>query len=261
MTARRAPGYGEGDLLARLRDRIAAIEGTRPATGGPGLALGAAEVDGALPWGGLRADGLHEVIAADTGAAGAVMGFAAGLLARATAAGGTALWCSPARTLAETGGLYGPGLAAFGLAPERLVVVRGRNDTEVLWAMEEGLRSRRLAAVLGEVEALDLTASRRLQLAAEHGGTPALALRPRGAETQLSAALTRWRLGAAPAAEGEGRARWQVELWRCRGGGRGSWLLEWCDETGDFTVAADLPDRPAEPAAAGTAGDTLRRAG
>lgn len=256
-------GGEEGDPIARLRARIAAIEGARRGGAKRALALGAAAIDKALPEGGLRTDALHEVIAAEAGAQGAAAGFAAGLLARATAAGGTALWCSPARTIAEAGGLYGPGLAAFGLAPERLILVRGRNDTDVLWAMEEGLRSRRLAAVLGEVGALGLKASRRLQLAAEHGATPALILRPHGAEAGLSAALTRWRLATAPGAEegsSLGRARWRAELWRCRGGGRGSWLLEWCDETGDFAVAAELPHRPAEPAAA-TAGGAARRAG
>ncbi len=263
MTAHPIAGGGEGDPIARLRARIAAIEGARRRSGGQALALGAAAIDKALPEGGLRMDGLHEVIAAEAGAQGAAAGFAAGLLARATAAGGTALWCSPARALMEAGGLYGPGLAAFGLAPERLIVVRGRNDRDVLWAMEEGLRSRRLAAVLGEVGTLGLKASRRLQLAAEHGATPALMLRPHGAEANLSAALTRWRLATAPGAEegsSLGRARWRAELWRCRGGGRGSWLVEWCDETGDFAVAAELPHRPAEPAAA-TAGGARRHAG
>ena len=67
-------------------------------------------------------------------------------------------------------GLYGPGLAAFGLDPGRLIVVRARTDKDVFWAMEEGLRCSRLVAVVGEVGALDCSAGRRLQLAARAGG-------------------------------------------------------------------------------------------
>ena len=257
----------DGDLIARLRARIAAIEDTSPNRGGPDrrgpdrgeeartLPLGAPEVDAALPGGGLRLGALHEVVARDA-AAGA--GFAALILARLGAGGGTGLWCLPARAALECGALYGPGLTAFGLEPERLIVVRARSDKESLWAMEEGLRSGSLAAVLGEVASVDLTSSRRLQLAAEQGSTTAFLLRPDGAERAPSAALTRWRLGAAPSAagaQGDGRLggigtpRWRAELVRCRSRRRGAWIMEWCDGTGDLTVVPELRHRPDEPAA------------
>jgi protein ImuA len=188
-----------------------------------------------------------------------------------------ALWCLAGRSISDSGGLYGPGLAAFCLEPRRLVVVRGRSDREVLWAMEEGLHSGVLAAVVAEVTDLSLSASRRLQLAAEAGATTALLLRPRsaalGAALGPSAALTRWRLDAAPSAPGAagapemevparpgpiGAVRWRAELWRCRGGAPHAWTIEWCHETGDLAVVADLAHRPVEPAAARAA---RRRAG
>src|SRR4051794_24305017 len=118
--------------LSTLRRRVRALE-----TGGAGdgrvLPFGVAAIEAALPGGGLALGALHEALGAggdeEDGALAAA--FAAGILGRLD---GAVLWC------AARGDLYGPGLAAAGLAPQRLVVARCRNDADVLWAMEEGLR-------------------------------------------------------------------------------------------------------------------------
>ena len=94
--------------------------------------------------------------------------------------------------------------------------------SEVLAAAEEGLRHKGLAGVVAEVARLGLTASRRLQLAAEESGVPALILRrwrndcERASDAEATAAVTRWRVSAAPShplpVPGVGRERWLVEL-------------------------------------------------
>src|SRR6185312_14839003 len=122
----------------------------------------------------LALGALHEIMGAgadeEDGAVPAA--FAAALLARlARHAAGPVLWCLAADDL------HAPGLAASGLAPARLIVARCRDDGDVLWGMEEGLRSAALSAVLGEIGALPPTAGRRLQLACETGGVTAFALR------------------------------------------------------------------------------------
>jgi protein ImuA len=226
------------------------------------LPFDVAAIDTALPGGGLILGALHEFGGSgpdeEDGAVAAA--FLAGILARLLPPR-PVLWCLAAADL------YGPGLAACGLGPERLVLVRARSDNEVLWAMEEGLRSTALAAVIGEMEALPLPASRRLQLAAEASGVTAFALRrwhsgERAAQQRSApnAAVTRWRAMALPgdlsAGEpGIGRPRWGVELWRCRGGVSASWIVEACDATGHVSLAAELADRPAasarKPARAG----------
>lgn len=242
--------------LCALRDRIQALEsGGRPARF---LPLAAPALAAALPGGGLALGALHEIIGAgpdeEDGAIAAA--FAAALLARiARHAAGEILWCLAAADL------YGPGLAAQGLAPSRLVLARCRDDDEMLWAMEEGLRSPSLAAVLGEIGTLPLVAGRRLQLAAEAGGVTAVLLRRwRDAATAArqratpSAAVTRWRVAAAPSQDtgepGVGAPLWRVELLRCRGGSPGSWILsetlmEAKDATGDVAVSAGLAGRSA----------------
>jgi protein ImuA len=212
-----------------------------------------AAVDAALPSGGLALGALHEIMGAgadeEDGAVAAA--FAAALLARLSRRhGGSVLWCL------QSDDLYAPGLAAHGLPLERLVIARCRDDTDILWAMEEGLRSAALAAVLGEIGTLAPTAGRRLQLACEAGGVTGFVLRRwRTAGTAASqraapsAAVTRWRVVAAPSRNtgepGLGLPLWRVELVRCRGGAPATWLMEESNATGHVALAAELADRPA----------------
>ncbi len=250
LHARRA-GPAGAERLAELRSRVRALEmaSLAPRRRVEAALLGAPEVDSALPWGGLPRACAHEIVAAGPDDAAAAEGFCAAVLARLIAGRGPALWC-----LARAG-LHGPGLGAFGLDPDRLIVARARRPADVLWAMEEGLRSGRLGAVLGEARELDLTAGRRLQLAAEAGGAACLVLRPPEAGHAPGAAVTRWRVAAAASAPAggvprrPGAPRWRVELVRCRGGAPRQWLLEWNDEARHFAVVSVLAERETGAAA------------
>src|SRR5512144_2169615 len=182
-------------LLASLRARIARIGGAGVERMRETLPLGVAAIDAVLPGGGLPRGCLHEIVAADVG--GAAAAFAAVLLAGLAGDGGSVVWCRRDPGLHATK-LYGPGLAVFGLDLRRLLVVRARREIDVLWAMEEGLRSGAVSAVLGEVAAAPLIALRRLQLAAETGGTTGLLLRPFGAPAAAGSATTRWRVASVP---------------------------------------------------------------
>ncbi|WP_395682814.1 ImuA family protein [Inquilinus sp.] len=137
-------------------------------------------------------------------------------------------------------GLYGYGLADLGWDPADLVLARGRRSEDVLWQLEEGLRSGAVAAVVGDVAAPDLTASRRLQLAAEAARVPVLLLLPPGAAPPQSVALTRWRIVSRPSRQG--RPTWCLDLQRCRGGTPARWCVEWDDEEVAFSLAAEMAD-------------------
>jgi len=208
--------------LVALQDRIRRIE--RPSAGRHGvLPFGIAALDRALPGGGLALGAAHEILGAEAdeedGAAAA--GFIAGIAGRL--GDGLVLWCLKRRDL------YGPGLEAHGFDPARIVIVRAARDNDLLWALEEGLRTPGIAVVVGEIGRLPMVAGRRLQLAAERSGIPALLLRRwrTGAEAAAerarpSAAVTRWRVAPLPSLSepgepGIGRPRWRVELLRCRG--------------------------------------------
>jgi protein ImuA len=228
-----------GAVVAELRARIAAIE-RGGEIGQRVVPLGLTDLDEVLPEGGLIGGAVHEA----TGDAAA--GFAAMVSGRL---GGPVLWCVDAVGRA---GLYGPGLAAFGLQAARVIVARCQGRIDLLWVMEEGLRTPALAAVIGEpTGAVGLTESRRLQLAAEAGGTLGMVLNPDGAGHFAASALeSRWRIDAAPA-DDVTHPRWTVTLERCQSGIRGAyWMVERDEETGNFTVVAAPADRPVTAASA-----------
>jgi len=224
-------------LIAALRARIARLEragaaAALAARGEDAIPL-SPPIDSALPWGGLPRAALHEILAAEPGAAA---GFAALVLARA---GGTVLWIAPEPDA------WPPGLARFGLSPARLVLVRAPRPEDGLWAMEETLRCPAVGAALLAAGAIDLTAARRLQLAAEAGGVLGLLLRPDVDTPAPTAALTRWRIGAIPSESGSphalGDPAWSLELLRCRGGRPAAWRATWHGDrllTGDEATQA-----------------------
>ncbi|MDF2975120.1 MAG: damage-inducible mutasis protein, partial [Microvirga sp.] len=154
---------GQALALSELRERIGRLESRGRSR--KALPFGVRAVDRHLPGGGLALDSLHEVM--ETGfasehAAVATL-FVAGILARNK---GPVLWCLSRRDL------FAPALAGAGLHPDRIIYAETLRETEVLAVVEEGLRERGLAGVVGEVSRLGLTASRRLQLAAEGSGVP-----------------------------------------------------------------------------------------
>ena len=73
---------------------------------------------------------------------------------------------------------YAPALRHAGVDLSRLLVVHARQDMDTLWAMEQALRSRTCAVVVGWLQAADDTSLRRLQLAAEASGSWAVLFRP-----------------------------------------------------------------------------------
>jgi len=221
--------------LEALREEIAALEG--PAAAGSGVRLGAGPADRALG-GGLSRHGLHEIAAATYPDLPASRAFAAGLAARflGEVPGRPLLWIEWARAPFDVGRLYGPGLAAFGIEPDRLILAEVHRAAEALWCLEEALRSGTLAALIGEIDpaspAFSLSAARRLQLAAEESATPLLLLTgPGGGTAGMAAALTRWQISTAPGGMTRsgrpGAPGFDASLLKCRQGRPGRWTLYW----------------------------------
>ena len=230
------PGGSPPALPNHISDAQAALLGSclGPGMPGPNLAGGV----------------LHEITAghADRPAA---FGFLFALTAAALGARpGPAVFIAARRAVADFGLPYGHGLAQMGLDPGRLILVETGKEKDALWALEEVLRSpARPAMVAGALEGgLDLTPSRRLNLAAAVHATPLAILRGARA-TGTSAAATRWRIASAPAARDRfgifTNPRWRVALERCRNAARpGEWLIEWDHGAYRFRVVEGLADRP-----------------
>jgi cell division inhibitor SulA/protein ImuA len=86
---------------------------------------------------------------------------------------------------------YPPALQQWGINLSRILIVRPKDDGEMLWSAEQALSSGTCAAVLLWPDVLDDQASRRLQLAAEKGNSWAIAFRPPAARAEPSAAALR----------------------------------------------------------------------
>jgi len=211
------------------------------------LPFGIKAIDRHLPGGGLALGALHEVAG---GGHGAIDGAAAALFVAGIAARlhGQVLWCVTRQDL------FAPALAQAGLVPDRVIYVEAGDEKSVLVCFEEGLRHGGLGAVVAEVARLSMTPSRRLQLAAESSSTIGIAIRRwrRPAEAvdfgQPTASVTRWRVTVLPATPlpvpGVGRARWHLELIRCRAGESADFEVEACDGTGRLALPSNLVHGP-----------------
>jgi protein ImuA len=259
----------KAEAVARLRETVRGMEGAGKQPGR--LSLGDRRLDARLS-GGLTRAGLHEAAPAAFFDGPAAAGFCAGLAGRALAAQAGGLVWIRLSGADGFGAPWPPGLAAFGVDASRTVFVRVARAGDALWAGEEALRTPGLAAVILEAGAkLDLTAARRLQLAAEAGGAFGLVLRPARHEA-LALARSRWRLAAAPSAipdwaQGHGfpesalppgAPRWRAALTRLKGASLTGEVdmidLEWRHETHAFHCPSFLADGSARPAAHGAAG-------
>lgn len=223
----------------RLRiARIARVGETSARAATHPVHFGLEAIDRRLPGHGLATGVLHEVLGqgADTEHATVASLLIGGLLARFEPTR-PVLWAM------QRDDLFAPGLAGVGLHPHRLILAECGQS--VLAVMEEALHHPGLAAVVGEVEGrLGLTASRRLQLAAEASGVTAFAIRRsrRFDDPMLlapSAAMSRWRIGALPqpsrpqpADALPDRALWRLELLRCREASPFNWIVQACDARG-----------------------------
>lgn len=223
------------DSLESLKARIAGLERAcaGESSGEPaGLArTGHAGIDAALGGGLMRAR-LHEIFAFEADDAGCATGFVAALALRL---GGTLVWLREGEAEKRGGQLHAPGLAEIGLAPSQVILGTLPDALAVLRAAADVTRCGDVGVAVVELwrdpRAFDLTASRRLALAAEASGVTVIALRI-AATPAPSAAQTRWQVAAAPSlpmeANAPGYPAWAIELLRQRGRpAGGAWRVEW----------------------------------
>jgi protein ImuA len=275
-------------LLSDLRRRLAEVALRSGSAVAGQVTFGLPALDGPLG-GGLKRAALHEVYAVGAGDLAAATGFSVGLALRA-ARMRPILWVRQDVLDAETGRLNPSGLVELGLDPSRVLLVRARDAEGVLRAGAEAARCPELGAVLiepwGEPRLLDLTASRRLALAAGASGVMTVLLRASSSQ-QASAAHTRWQVAALPSqaleANAPGNPAFSLRLLRHRGGlTEREWRVEWSRDRQSFQEQSVFSDRAAStekspdaaplsrfvvslpadrPAAAGARDDGFRQAG
>lgn len=206
--------------------------------------------------GGLAHRGLHECFAATAEDASAAAGFAI-MLAMRACSGRPLVWVREKRCARQTGHLHAVGIAELGFDPVNLVLVDADDTLAVLRASADAVKCSPVGAVViepwGKAQSYDLTASRRLSMAAAASGVFTLVVRA-DADPLPSAAQTRWRVAAAPSsplpADAPGHPAFDIVLLRHRGGVAGfETCVEWNRDTRSF---APLPGRLPAVLAVGT---------
>ena len=165
---------------------------------GPTVPTGLTALDAALPGGGVPAGAVTEVLSDGYGwgALSLALRLVQGCLAEADVAGPSGGERAPPRRgqpplVVVDGGqdFYPPAAAALGVPIERLLVIRATVPAQMVWALEQVLQSRAVAAVVATVGRLDERASRRLQLAALQGGRVGVLVRSQSSAAKSFAAL------------------------------------------------------------------------
>lgn len=255
MTTRPQP---DRSALGRLVERIREVEARGGGESGA-LTTGWASVDSVLPQGGLRRDATHEVVSGDVERS-------------ATPSMGRAAWEPPIALLrhfavvnaASEGWTvwigrrvwpYGPALGA--LAITRTLCIDPPDLGARDWVLDAALRCPGLV-VVADASRLDAAASRRVQLAAEAGGSVGFLARPSWERGEISFASSRWLVAPVPQDLGEGRtevvsSRWVVTLDRCKGLRRcdsQQWIVERDARGGVLTLASEVAHGPRAAVAA-----------
>jgi hypothetical protein len=167
-----------GTPLEELRRQIAAVESGPSAEDAGAVSTGVPALDALLPRGGLRRGAVTDWLSAAAGGGAQTLAL---LAAREACREGKSLVVVDRQRR-----FYPPAAAAWGIDLSRLIVVHPANEADELWAIDQALRCRGIAAVWARREELESRDFRRLQLAAESGGTLGLLVRSARARGQPS---------------------------------------------------------------------------
>lgn len=202
-----------------------------------------------LTGGGLRLGNLHEMRCSHCREAGALAGFAIGLLSRLQSARpGHVVWVFDPSAFQEVGQFCADGFSFYGVDPALFTFVVPRRLEDAMWAADQAAACRGISAIVFHVQGnpvrFDLTATRRLMMRAGRSGTLVCILRQGGAE-EGSAVTTRWQIKPALSggdvlfSKGVGPMRLALTLERNRSGRTGHRLVEWNPRKKVFDDAAN----------------------
>lgn len=214
------------NIIAQLQRDILPLQGLKQLATDSQMQLGFRAIENAFPNGCFPVGCTHEFLYPSVEDWAATNGFIAVLLSKLMQFDGAAVWVSASRTL------FPAALKRFGVQPDKIIFVDLKNESDVLYATEECLKCKRIAAVVGETRYISFKASRRLQLAAEQSRVTGLLVRPQHKLINTTACVSRWRITSLPRALPEGMPgigfpRWNVELLKVRNGKPGTWQLEY----------------------------------
>ncbi|WP_439559028.1 ImuA family protein [Dyadobacter sp.] len=231
-------------LLERLRSEMMSLQGVSvPDAGRRVEHIGLGSIENAFPHDVFPRVGMHEFTSYAPEEASATSGFIAAISGRLMKQDGICAWVSTKRTI------YPLALSQFGVAPDRVIFIDLKKEKDLLWTIEEALKCKGLSCVIGEIKDLNLTESRRLQLAVEDSRVTGFLHRVSPRTKNAISSLCRWRIKPMPSGgqelrlPGLGYPTWQVRIEKVRNGRPGKWLIQWRDnhfehiDTAEFTTS------------------------
>jgi len=212
-------------IIAQLKRDILPLQGFKRSLNSVALDGIPVAIKNAFPNAAFPLGAVHELIADSAEEAAATSGFISAILASMMKNAGSCIWINRSQSV------FPPALKSFGIRPDNIIFIYLKKEKEILWAMQEALKCKGLSAVIGEVQDLSFTASRRLQLAIEQSQVTGFIVRRNPGSLNTTACVARWKITSLPGelAEdmpGVGFPRWNVELLKVRNGKPGSWQVE-----------------------------------
>lgn len=231
------------EIISELQKNILQWEGFRVPLAGRIPFKGLEQIERSFPNSVFPTGAIHEFLSDKPEHEAATEGFISGLMNVLMQNGGICLWISTSVSV------FPPALKAFGIEPDRIVFVCLNRQRDILWALEEALKCRALAAVVAEVQELSFAESRRLQLVVEKSRVTGFILRKDTRKVGSTTCVARWQITPLPSETEEGLPglgfpRWNVRLLKARNGSPGEWTLEW--HAGKFTPVVETRKPAAE---------------
>jgi protein ImuA len=216
----------KSDIIQKLENDILPLQGYKAALGKMPLHVDLGPINDAFPNSHFPLGVIHEFVCSDMEKQTAASGFIAAIISSLMIDGGVTLWISASRTI------FPPALKPFDIDPSKIIFIDLKNQKEVAWAVDEALKLNGLAAVVGEMQEINFTTSRRLQLAVEKSQVTGFLLNNNKNTIGSNACLTRWKISSLPSVldndlPGVGFPSWKVELLKIRSGRPGRWELAW----------------------------------
>jgi len=234
LSIRMRMAVSKANIISDLQKEILLLQGFKPGSAG-GTEGGLGLIKHAFPNATFPKGAVHEFISTTNESASASLGFIAGIASSLMKGGAPSVWISSKKSA------FPPGLKTFGLEPHNIIFIQSRKPKEILWILEEALKTDCLSAVIADIGEISFLESRRLQLAVEQSKVTGLLLR-RNPKNFSTACVTRWSIKPLPAEKklipGIGFPKWDVALLKVRNGKPGKWQMQWHDERFEFIERA-----------------------
>jgi protein ImuA len=219
----------KADIISRLRMDILPLEGLRMSIKREMLETGLGIINEAFPQGRFPLGAIHEFISEGPESSSATAGFISALVSPLMKNVGVGIWIGNSRKI------FPPALKQFGIEPSRIIFIDLQKEKDLLWAVEEALKCHGLAAVIADIPELNLTISRRFQLAVEESQVTGFIHRSHARNLNTNASVSRWKIKPLPSESyeelpGLGYPRWNIELLKIRNGKPGVWQMEWANQ-------------------------------